>query len=76
MKTKKRPKMPRAKAQPKADNVANDLASFREVSKVRWDQIDQRLESGNQRFNRLEHLIWGLYGLLISATVLQSVLGG
>ena len=76
MMTKKRPKMPRAKAQPKADNVANDLASFREVSKVRWDQIDQRLESGNQRFNRLEHLIWGLYGLLISATVLQSVLGG
>ena len=69
--------MPRAKAQPKADDlVARDLASFREVSKVRWDQIDQRLESGNQRFNRLEHLIWGLYGLLISATVLQSVIGG
>ena len=52
------------------------LASHEEICAVRYENIEKRLDAGQQKFIRLEAQIWGLYALMIGSTVLGQTLGG
>jgi len=52
------------------------LASHEEICAVRYENIEKRLDSGQQRFIRIEAQIWGLYALLIGGTILGQFAGG
>lgn len=43
---------------------------------VRYQSIEQRLESGEKRFDRLEMMIWGVYATVIIAVALPQFMGG
>jgi|TARA_R110000824_G_scaffold76366_1_gene193530 hypothetical protein len=34
---------------------------------LRYAAIERRLDSGSERFDKLEKMIWGLYSLIISS---------
>ena len=49
------------------------IEQHEEICAIRYEQIEQRLESGSQRFVRLEQMIWGLYALIITAQVVGAL---
>ncbi len=49
-----------------SDTISKLEAHERECA-IRYENIDRRLESGSKRFDRLENLIYGLYGLIIAS---------
>ena len=55
-------------------DVAADLTAHENECAIRYENIEKRLDRGEQRFNRLENMIWGLYGLMITATIAGQVI--
>ena len=53
--------------------LAEILAHEREC-KVRWEQIESRLERGSQRMDRLEISIWGVYPFILASIYLSKAL--
>jgi predicted nucleic acid-binding Zn ribbon protein len=56
-----------------AKDVAFSLDTHEQVCSERYKSIEQRLESGSERFDRLEKLIWGIYILLITSVVMPAL---
>jgi len=54
------------------DALAEISAHERECA-VRYENIEKRLESGSKRFDRIEHLIYGIY-ILVLGSVLVPIL--
>ena len=54
------------------DALAEISAHERECA-VRYENIERRLESGSKRFDRIEHLIYGIY-ILVLGSVLVPIL--
>tara|TARA_Y100000114_G_C11673944_1_gene285192 strand:- start:567 stop:731 length:165 start_codon:yes stop_codon:yes gene_type:complete len=52
------------------------LATHEEICAIRYENIEKRLDSGQQRFIRLEAQIWGLYAILIGSTIVGQFVGG
>ncbi len=50
------------------------LEQHEEICALRYESIDNRLESGSKRFIRLEQMIWGLYVLIIGSQIIGSIL--
>jgi hypothetical protein len=48
-----------------SDTISKLEAHERECA-IRYDNIDRRLASGSKRFDKVENLIYGLYGLIIA----------
>lgn len=42
---------------------------------LRYEAIEQRLQSGEKRFDRLEMMIWGVYATVIVAVALPQFMG-
>ena len=55
-------------------DVAADLIAHENECAIRYENIEKRLDRGEQRFNRLENMIWGLYGLMITASIAGQVI--
>jgi hypothetical protein len=36
---------------------------------LRYESIKERLDSGSQRFDKLERMIWGMYPFILAAIV-------
>ena len=36
---------------------------------LRYDSIKERLDSGSQRFDKLERMIWGIYPVMITSLI-------
>ena len=36
---------------------------------LRYDSIKERLDSGSQRFDKLEKMIWGIYPVMIASLI-------
>ena len=36
---------------------------------IRYENIEKRLDQGQDKFKRLENMIWGLYLLLITSSI-------
>ena len=56
--------------------VASELNAHERECAERYKRIEERLESGNQRFTRLENMVWGIYLLLITTTLLPAIIDG
>ena len=53
--------------------TATPLEQHEEICALRFQQIEDRLESGSKRFVRLEQMIWGLYALIITSQIIGSI---
>lgn len=51
--------------------VKSDLDTHEQVCAERYKRIEERLESGERRFTRIENMLWGLYLLIMGATLAQ-----
>ena len=54
--------------------TASPLEQHEEICALRYQSIDNRLESGSKRFIRLEQMIWGLYILIIGSQIIGSII--
>lgn len=59
---------------PNLNQVANNLEAHEKVCAVRYANIEKRLDSGSSRFARVEGMIIGLYGLVITAQIIDRIL--
>ena len=57
----------------KLDNISKLEAHERECA-LRYKNIEERLEKGHLRFNKLESMMWGLYGLLVASIGIDKLL--
>ena len=53
--------------------TATPLEQHEEICALRFQQIEDRLESGSKRFVRLAQMIWGLYALIITSQIIGSI---
>tara|TARA_R100000781_G_C3980109_1_gene93204 strand:- start:317 stop:508 length:192 start_codon:yes stop_codon:yes gene_type:complete len=58
----------------KPSNDVSALELHEQICAIRYENLEKRLESGSARFVRIEYLIWGLYGVLITSGVLGAVM--
>ena len=54
--------------------VDTALNTHEQVCEERYKRIQERLESGTKRFDRLEKMVWGIYVLLISSAFIPTIL--
>ena len=53
--------------------TATPLEQHEEICALRFQQIEDRLESGSKRFVRLDQMIWGVYALIIPSQIIGSI---
>ena len=53
--------------------TATPLEQQEEICALRFQQIEDRLESGSKRFVRLDQMIWGVYALIIPSQIIGSI---
>ena len=53
--------------------VANEINSHERECAERYKRIELQLTTGEKRFARVENMLWGLYILLITSTLLPSI---
>ena len=41
---------------------------------IRYEYIEKRLDEGSAKFNRLELILWGLYGLIAASLGVDKLL--
>ena len=58
----------------KPSNDVSALELHEQICAIRYENLEKRLESGSARFVRIEYLIWGLYGVLITSGILGAVM--
>tara|TARA_R100000458_G_scaffold31489_1_gene28883 strand:- start:29 stop:211 length:183 start_codon:yes stop_codon:yes gene_type:complete len=46
------------------------IASHEKECSLRYQNIEQRLDSGTQRFDKLETMLWAVYPFIVGAVVL------
>ena len=51
------------------------IESHEKECAVRYEAIEQRLDDGKARFDRLEMMIWGVYVTVIVAVALPQFMG-
>ncbi|WP_339757837.1 hypothetical protein [uncultured Winogradskyella sp.] len=44
------------------------LKAHEDICALRYDNIDKRLEAGSKRFDKIDKLILGIYGIILSFT--------
>ena len=54
--------------------VDAELTAHERECAERYKRIEERLESGQRRFNRLENMVWGIYAILITGNIFQHIL--
>ena len=45
------------------------IISHEKECAIRYENIEKRLDQGQDKFRRLENMIWGLYLLLITSSI-------
>lgn len=45
------------------------VAAHEKECAIRYENIEKRLDQGQDKFRRLENMIWGLYLLLITSSI-------
>jgi hypothetical protein len=54
--------------------MSRSLESHEKECALRYKNIEQRLESGSKRFDKLENMIWGVYPFIVLSVVLAKFL--
>lgn len=52
------------------------IEQHEETCGIRYESIDNRLNAGEKRFDRLESMIWGVYVVVVIAVALPQFLNG
>lgn len=52
------------------------IEQHEEICGIRYESIDNRLNAGEKRFDRLEMMIWGVYAVVMIAVALPQFLNG
>lgn len=65
--------MPNLKRKQTSPDVAVALDSHEKICAIRYENIEKRLESGSQRFARVEGMIVGVYVLIIGSQIITQV---
>ena len=55
-------------------NPISRLEQFEEISSIRHESIERRLDAGSKRFVRMEILIMGLYATIIGTYILEKLI--
>ena len=50
-------------------NTISTIEAFEKECAIRFENIDKRFDSGSKRFDKLEYLIYGQYGLIVTAMI-------
>lgn len=58
----------------KQEETISKLEAHERECAIRYKNIEDRLEKGHHRFNRIEYLIWGLYGALAASIGIDKLL--
>lgn len=53
-------------------SIASELEAHERECAIRYENIDKRLEAGSEKFVRFEHMIWGLYALIITTQIIGA----
>lgn len=56
------------------DITRSRIDQHEEICALRYKNIEDRLDSGSQRFVRVESMIWGLYVLIIGSQIIGAFL--
>jgi len=56
------------------DTTRSRIDQHEEICALRYKNIEDRLDSGSQRFIRVESMIWGLYVLIIGSQIIGAFL--
>ena len=59
--------------EPSVSQVASELGSHERECAVRYENLEKRLDRGDQRFGKIEQMIWGIYVLLIASSVIGEI---
>lgn len=58
----------------KSEATMTRLEAHERECALRYKSIDDRLEKGHARFNKLDSMVWGLYGLLVASIGIDKLL--
>ena len=47
----------------------NEIETHERECALRYESIKERLDSGSQRFDKLERMIWGIYPVMITSLI-------
>jgi len=56
-------------AQTDANKALKKIEIHEAECALRYDAIKERLDSGSKRFDKLEHMIWGIYPVMIASLI-------
>jgi ABC-type phosphate transport system auxiliary subunit len=56
------------------DNPLHKIEIHEKECAQRYKNIEERLESGSKRFDKLENMIWGVYPFIVISVVLAKFL--
>ena len=51
------------------ESAIEKVAAHEKECAIRYENIEKRLDQGQDRFARLENMIWGLYLLMITSSM-------
>ena len=57
-----------------AQEALSEIKEHQRECAVRYENIEQRLDEGSEKFKRLERLIWGVYPFMIVTIVASRFL--
>tara|TARA_R100000781_G_scaffold55059_1_gene35902 strand:+ start:640 stop:843 length:204 start_codon:yes stop_codon:yes gene_type:complete len=57
-----------------ANKALVEIEAHERECRLRYEAIEESLERGSKRFDKLENMIWGIYGALIAAVIFPQVL--
>ena len=57
-----------------ANKAPVEIEAHERECRLRYESIEESLERGSKRFDKLENMIWGIYGALIAAVIFPQVL--
>ena len=68
--------MKAAKQKTKNDyaEISRSLITYEQICEFRYKNIEKRLDSGSDKFARLQNMIIGLYVLIISSQIILGVM--
>tara|TARA_X000001382_G_scaffold84344_1_gene59709 strand:+ start:397 stop:582 length:186 start_codon:yes stop_codon:yes gene_type:complete len=59
--------------EPTVASVDAEIMAHERECAERYKRIEERLAEGQQRFTRLENMVWGIYGILIATNILNHI---
>ena len=63
-----------AATRPTVKDALAEIGAHERECAVRYENIERRLESGSKRFDRIEHLIYGIYVLVLGSVLIPILI--